>query len=61
MDETPAPKLDPKAGKTRTGNLWAEARDDGGWGRGEPAAIVLTYTMNILTVFEAFSGWMDIL
>jgi transposase len=31
MDETPAPILDPGRGKTKTGYLWALARDDRGW------------------------------
>jgi len=31
MDETTAPVLDPGRGKTKTGYLWAIARDDRGW------------------------------
>ncbi len=30
MDETRAPVLDPKAGMTKTGYLWAVIRDDRG-------------------------------
>lgn len=33
MDETRAPVLDPGKGRTKTGYLWALARDDRGWGR----------------------------
>lgn len=32
MDETTAPVLDPGRGKTKTGYLWALARDDRRWG-----------------------------
>jgi len=32
MDETSAPVLDPGRGKTKTGFLWALARDDRSWG-----------------------------
>jgi hypothetical protein len=43
MDETRAPVLDPKAGKTKTGYLWAATRDNRGWGGGDPPAVVFTY------------------
>lgn len=60
MDETRAPVLDPGAGKTKTGYLWALTRDDRGWGGGDPPAVVFTYApgrsgtyaMNILRGFE---------
>lgn len=60
MDETRAPVLDPKAGKTKTGYLWAVTRDDRGWGGGDPPAVVFTYApgrhghhaMDILAGFE---------
>ena len=32
-DETTAPVLDPGRGRTKTGQLWAYARDDRPWGR----------------------------
>ena len=32
MDETTAPVLDPGRGRTKTGFLWALARDDRSWG-----------------------------
>ena len=37
-DETRCPVLDPGAGKTKTGYLWALARDDRPWGGGVDAA-----------------------
>jgi len=43
MDETRAPVLDPGAGKTKTGYLWALTRDDRGWGGKDPPAVVFTY------------------
>ena len=60
MDETRAPVLDPGAGETKTGYLWALTRDDRGWGGGDPPAVVFTYApgrhgshaMNILTGFD---------
>jgi transposase len=38
-DETRCPVLDPGAGKTKTGYLWALARDDRPWGGGVDAAM----------------------
>ena len=60
MDETRAPVLDPGAGKTKTGYLWALTRDDRGWGGDDPPAVVFTYApgrhgshaMDILRGFE---------
>ena len=40
MDQTPAPVLDPGRGRTKTGYLWALARDDRRWGGGDPPAVV---------------------
>jgi transposase len=42
-DETRAPVLDPGRGKTKTGYLWAVARDDRPWGGPAPPAVVYTY------------------
>jgi transposase len=42
-DETRAPVLDPKAGKTKTGYFWALARDDRPWGGVAPPGVVFTY------------------
>ena len=43
MDETTAPVLDPGRGKTKTGYLWALARDDRNWGGKDPPAVVYFY------------------
>ena len=43
MDETRAPVLDPGRGRTKTGWLWALARDDRHWGGAEPPGVVYFY------------------
>jgi hypothetical protein len=40
MDETTAPVLDPRRGTTKTGYLWALARDDRPWGGEDPPGVV---------------------
>ena len=42
-DETRCPVLDPGRGKTKTGYLWAVARDDRPWGSVEPPAVAYMY------------------
>ena len=42
-DETRCPVLDPGRGKTKTGYLWAIARDDRPWGGTDPPAVVYSY------------------
>ena len=42
-DETTAPVLDPGRGRTKTGQLWAYARDDGPWAGLEPPAVAYVY------------------
>ena len=42
-DETRCPVLDPGRGKTKTGYLWALARDDRPWGGTDPPAVAHTY------------------
>ncbi len=42
-DETRAPVLDPGRGRTKTGYLWAIARDDRPWGGADPPAVVYLY------------------
>jgi transposase len=42
-DETRCPVLDPGRGKTKTGYLWAIARDDRPWGGAEPPAVAYMY------------------
>jgi transposase len=43
MDETTAPVLDPGRGKTKTGYLWALARDDRPFGGVDPPGVVFRY------------------
>jgi len=42
-DETTAPVLDPGRGRTKTGQLWAYARDDRPWGGSDPPMIAYVY------------------
>lgn len=42
-DETTAPVLDPGRGRTKTGQLWAYARDDRPWGGSDPPGIAYVY------------------
>ena len=42
-DETPVPVLDPGRGRTKTGQLWAYARDDRPWTGRSPPAVVYVY------------------
>ena len=42
-DETTAPVLDPGRGRTKTGQLWAYARDDRPWGGAEPPGVAYVY------------------
>lgn len=42
-DETTAPVLDPGRGRTKTGQLWAYARDDRPWGGADPPIIAYVY------------------
>lgn len=46
MDETTAPVLDPGRGRTKTGYLWALARDDRSWGSDDPPGVVYFYASN---------------
>lgn len=43
VDETRAPVLDPGRGRTKTGYLWAVARDDRPWGGNDPPMVVYSY------------------
>jgi hypothetical protein len=42
-DETTAPVLDPGRGRTKTGQLWAYARDDRSWGGSDPPLVAYVY------------------
>ena len=61
MDETTAPVLDPGRGRTKTGYLWALARDDRGWGGADPPGVVFFYApdrggQNAETFLRGFDG-----
>ncbi len=45
-DDTTAPVLDPGRGRTKTGQLWAYARDDRPWGGSGPPAVAYVYAPN---------------
>jgi transposase len=42
-DETTAPMLDPGRGLTKTGQLFAYARDDRPWGGSDPPGVAYVY------------------
>ena len=61
MDETTAPVLDPGRGRTKTGYLWALARDQRGWGGNDPPGVVFFYApgrggRNAETFLAGFDG-----
>jgi len=65
MDETTAPVLDPGRGKTKTGYLWALARDDRAWGGDDPPGVVYFYASgrageNAETFLTGFDGILQI-
>jgi len=65
MDETTAPVLDPGRGKTKTGFLWALARDDRSWGGEDPPGVVYFYAPgrhgeNAETFLTGFDGILQI-
>jgi transposase len=65
MDETSAPVLDPGRGATKTGYLWALARDDRAWGGEAPPGVVYFYSpdragVNAETFLTGFDGILQI-
>ena len=61
MDETTAPVLDPGRGRTKTGYLWALARDDRRWSGPDPPGVVYFYApdrsgQNAETILHGFNG-----
>ncbi|TVS19693.1 MAG: IS66 family transposase [Gammaproteobacteria bacterium] len=65
MDETTAPVLDPGRGTTKTGYLWALARDDRPWGGEDPPGVVYFYAPgrageNAETFLTGFDGILQI-
>ena len=64
-DETTAPVLDPGRGVTKTGYLWALARDDRPWGGEDPPGVVYFYAPgsageNAETILTGFDGILQI-
>ena len=65
MDETTAPVLDPGRGKTKTGYLWALARDDRPWGGSAPPGVVFTYApsragKHAVEILQGFGGVLQV-
>lgn len=65
MDETRAPVLDPGRGRTKTGYLWAIARDDRPWGGLDPPAVAYLYAPgrgaeHAIAHLKGFSGILQV-
>ena len=65
MDETTAPVLDPGRGRTKTGFLWALARDDRAWSGDDPPGVVYFYAPsrggeNAETFLTGFDGILQV-
>lgn len=65
MDETHAPVLDPGSRKTKTGYLWALARDDRPWNGGAPPGVAFTYApgrggIHAERILQGFSGILQV-
>jgi transposase len=65
MDETTAPVLDPGRGKTKTGYLWALARDDRAFGGADPPGVVFRYApgrggMHAEQMLAGFNGVLQV-
>jgi transposase len=64
-DETRCPVLDPGAGKTKTGFMWAIARDDRPWGGEDPPAVAYAYAPgrggeHAARLLEGFTGILQV-
>ncbi|WP_316169094.1 MULTISPECIES: IS66 family transposase [unclassified Bradyrhizobium] len=64
-DETRCPVLDPGRGKTKTGYLWAIARDDRPWGGSDPPAVVYAYApgrggVHAMKLLDGFTGVLQV-
>jgi transposase len=64
-DETRCPVLDPGRGKTKTGFLWAIARDDRPWGGSDPPALAYSYAVgrggeHAVKLLEGFNGILQV-
>lgn len=65
LDETTAPVLDPGRGRTKTGYLWALARDDRRWSGADPPGVVYHYAPgrgaeHAATVLDGFAGVLQV-
>ena len=65
MDETRCPVLDPGQGKTKSGYLWALARDERGWGGTGPPGVVYFYAdgragRHAETFLDGFTGTLQV-
>jgi transposase len=64
-DETRCPVLDPGRGKTKTGYLWAIARDDRPWGSSDPPAVVYAYApgrggVHAVKLLDGYTGVLQV-
>ena len=64
-DETRCPVLDPGRGKTKSGFLWAIARDDRPWGGADPPAVAYSYApgrggTHAVKLLTGFSGILQV-
>jgi transposase len=64
-DETRCPVLDPGRGKTKSGYLWAIARDDRPWGGTAPPAVAYRYAPgrgkeHAVALLQGFSGVLQV-
>jgi transposase len=64
-DETPCPVLDPGRGRTKTGYMWALARDDRPWGGTAPPAVAYTYApgrgaVHAVKLLAGYSGILQV-
>jgi transposase len=64
-DETRCPVLDPGRGRTKTGYLWAIARDDRSWRGGDPPAVAYHYApgrgaKHACALFAGFNGVLQV-
>jgi transposase len=64
-DETRCPVLDPGRGKTKTGYLWAIARDDRPWGSSDPPVVVYAYApgrggVHAVKLLDGFAGVLQV-
>ena len=64
-DETTLPVLDPGRGRTKTGQLWAYAADDGPWRGSDPPGVAYVYASDRkaerpITHLDGFKGILQV-